>query len=101
MERDEHGRGDGDAARERYIPSSLTGSTSERKCERDDRRLLNARDPPLRRAQLREQAERKDQAEHSAPAHVEDLVARLIDVAGEAVDQIDQPEVDRQRSEGG
>ena len=39
-----------------------------------------------------EQAQRKNQAEQRTPTHIENLVARLVDVSCEPVDQIDQAE---------
>ena len=100
MQREQHGRGYADTARERQIPPGSTGNTRDGKRRCDKRRLLNSGDPPLRSAKLTEQAERKNHAEDRAPTDVEDLVAGLVDVAGEPVDEVDQPEVDGQRSEG-
>src|SRR4051812_47159180 len=90
----------GDSGCEREIPPLATGSTRERKRRRDYRRLLNPRDPPLGTAELGEQPEGENEPEYRSPAHVEDLITLLVDVSGEAVDQVDQPEVDRQRSNG-
>ena len=100
MQREQDGRGDGDSARERQVPAFLTSKARESKRRRDNCRLLNPGDPPLRAAKLAEQAKRKDHTEDRAPAHVEDLVAGLVNVTGKPVDEVDEPEVDRQRSEG-
>ena len=97
MQREQYRRNTGDSRREHQIPPTLAGSTrkSERHC--DDRGLLNPGDSPLGKAKLREQTQRKNQAEHRTPTQVEDLIALLIDVPREPIDQVDQSEVDRQR----
>src|SRR2546423_6003499 len=98
MTRERSGGDAGDSPRERKVPPFLTTSPRESKRKRDNCRLLNPSDPPLRTAKLGEQAKRKNHTEDGAPADVEDLVACLVDVHGQPVDQDDQPEVDRQRS---
>jgi hypothetical protein len=99
MQRDQESERDGDSAREDQIPPRLAGSTGQRKRNRDKRGLLDSGDPPFRTTKLAEQTQWEDHTEHRTPAHVEDLVAGLIDVAREPVDQVNQPEVDCQRGE--
>src|SRR4051794_36342160 len=89
-----------ESGREQQVPPSLTNSTRKSEREGDQQRLLNPGDPPLWTAQLREQTQRNNQTEHRAPAHIEHLIALLINISCETVDQVDQPEVDRQRSQG-
>ena len=100
MQREQDRTGAGGSAREHQVPPLLAGSTRNGKGERDNRRLLNPANPPLWTTKLREQTQRENQAEYCTPAHVQDLIARLVDVAREPIDEIEQTEIDRQRSNG-
>jgi hypothetical protein len=79
-----------DSRCERHIPPFLTRNGGDGERQGDHRCLLDPGDPPLRTAKLREQTQRKNHAEDQAPSRVQDLVARLVDVAGVTIDQVDQ-----------
>ena len=76
----------GDPVRERQVPPLPTRGAGQRERRCDNRHLLNPGDPPLGTAKLGEQAQWKNHTEERAPAHVEDLIARLVDVPREPVD---------------
>jgi hypothetical protein len=99
VEGEDAGEGDRQARDERQVSPLSAGGRGRR--ERDDRDadLLEACDPGLGPTELCEQAGREDDSEERPPAGVEDLVARLVDEAGEAVDQVDEAEVRRPERE--
>ena len=83
------------AARARY---QQRPAGHARPCEDDgdESCLLQAGDPLPGTTKLRQQAERQDDAEDGAPAGVEHDVPVLVDDAGEAVDEVDEAEVEGQ-----
>ena len=99
MESNQHRTHASDSGSDGNVPPCLSRNARHGKREGDNRRLLYPGDPSLRAAKLRQQTQRKDHAEDQAPARVQHLIARLVDVPRITIDQIDQAEVDRQRGQ--
>ena len=86
---------------EAEVPERSAGQARPCEDDGDESCLLKPGDPLPGMAKLRQQPERQDDAEDRAPAGVEHDVPVLVDDAGEAVNEVDEAEVEGEERQGG